>query len=167
VPHCRARSATNGAIPLRSRISDKDRIRINNDPLPLYLQAPSYIIGVILALYPMSEASSALRSAAFADRFSRKKTTHHRNDIDHNTHRGDRLYEKSVERLRSSRNDGSLSRNHRSNVPDTFGRPTKLTNRGKQMGGFDLANLGGYGLGFGVGGLLVNSSLIGCPTLSG
>src|SRR3989442_9608729 len=38
-----------------------------------------------------------------------------------------------------------------------LGDATKLTNRGKQMGGFDLANLGGYGLGFGVGGLLVNS----------
>src|SRR5947199_10194818 len=36
------------------------------------------------------------------------------------------------------------------------GDATKLTNRGKSMGGFDLANLGGYGLGFGVGGLLVN-----------
>ncbi len=38
-----------------------------------------------------------------------------------------------------------------------LGDAKKLTNRGKQMGGFDLANLGGYGLGFGVGGLLVNS----------
>src|SRR5439155_878931 len=27
-------------------------------------------------------------------------------------------------------------------------------NRGKKMGGFDLANLGGYGLGFGVGSVL-------------
>jgi len=37
-----------------------------------------------------------------------------------------------------------------------LGDATKITNRGKSMGGFDLANLGGYGLGFGLGSLLVN-----------
>src|SRR5207249_10701024 len=36
-----------------------------------------------------------------------------------------------------------------------LGDATKQTNRGKKMGGFDLANLGGYGLGFGVGSVLV------------
>ncbi|HEX9430019.1 MAG TPA: hypothetical protein VF944_06530, partial [Candidatus Bathyarchaeia archaeon] len=40
---------------------------------PLYLQAPSYIIGVILALYPMSEAGSALPIGRLADGFSRKR----------------------------------------------------------------------------------------------
>src|SRR5207244_6578458 len=40
---------------------------------PLYLQAPSYVIGVILALYPMSEAASALPIGRLADRFSRKR----------------------------------------------------------------------------------------------
>src|SRR3989442_11513804 len=40
---------------------------------PLYLHAPPYIIGVILALYPMSEAGSALPIRRFADRFSRKR----------------------------------------------------------------------------------------------
>jgi MFS family permease len=38
-----------------------------------------------------------------------------------------------------------------------LGDATKQTNRGKKMGGFDLANLGGYGLGFGVGSLLVTA----------
>src|SRR5207244_11325279 len=37
------------------------------------------------------------------------------------------------------------------------GDATKQTNRGKKMGGFDLANLGGYGLGFGVGSVLVTA----------
>src|SRR5438093_13070553 len=37
-----------------------------------------------------------------------------------------------------------------------LGDATKLTNRGKSMGGFDLANLGCYGIGFGGGALLVN-----------
>src|SRR5256712_13171363 len=38
-----------------------------------------------------------------------------------------------------------------------LGDATKRTDRGKSMGGFDLANLGGYGLGFGLGSLLVNT----------
>src|SRR2546428_13380623 len=38
-----------------------------------------------------------------------------------------------------------------------LGDATKQTNRGKKMGGFDLANLGGYGLGFGVGSILATA----------
>src|SRR2546428_13354132 len=38
-----------------------------------------------------------------------------------------------------------------------LGDATKKTDRGKSMGGFDLANLGGYGLGFGLGSLLVKT----------
>src|SRR5438046_9488992 len=37
-----------------------------------------------------------------------------------------------------------------------LGDATKQTSRGTKMGGFDLANLGGYGLGFGLGYLLLN-----------
>src|SRR5437773_10832348 len=37
-----------------------------------------------------------------------------------------------------------------------LGDATKQTSRGTKMGGFDLANLGGYGLGFGLGSLLIN-----------
>jgi MFS family permease len=40
-----------------------------------------------------------------------------------------------------------------------LGDATKQTNRGKKMGGFDLANLGGYGLGFGLGSVLVTEFL--------
>src|SRR5438093_12668010 len=36
-----------------------------------------------------------------------------------------------------------------------LGDATKQTSRGTKMGGFDLANLGGYGLGFGLGSFLI------------
>jgi MFS family permease len=123
---------------------------------PLYLQAPSYIIGVILALYPMSEAGSALPIGRLADRFSRKKL-HIIGMI---------LITILTAAIGFTRNLLNVSVLHAMMGVSAaitavtsltlLGDATKLTNRGKQMGGFDLANLGGYGLGFGVGGLLVN-----------
>ncbi len=123
---------------------------------PLYLQAPSYIIGLILALYPMSEAGSALPIGRLADRFSRKRL--------HIT--GMIMITILTAAIGFTRNLLDVSILHAlmgvsaATAAVTsltlLGDATKLTNRGKSMGGFDLANLGGYGLGFGVGGLLVN-----------
>jgi MFS family permease len=123
---------------------------------PLYLQAPSYIIGVILALYPMSEAGSALPIGRLADRFSRKRL-HIIGMI---------MITILTAAIGFTRNLLNVSILHAlmgisaATAAVTsltlLGDATKLTNRGKSMGGFDLANLGGYGLGFGVGGLLVN-----------
>jgi MFS family permease len=124
---------------------------------PLYLSAPSYIIGVILALYPMSEASSALPIGRLADRFSRKRLhiigmmmiTILTAAIGFTTNV---LYISVLHAVM-----GVSAAITAVTSLTLLGDATKLTNRGKQMGGFDLANLGGYGLGFGVGGLLVNS----------
>ena len=123
---------------------------------PLYLQAPSYIIGLILALYPMSEAGSALPIGRLADRFSRKRL--------HII--GMMMITILTAAIGFTRNLLDVSILHAlmgisaATAAVTsltlLGDATKLTNRGKSMGGFDLANLGGYGLGFGVGGLLVN-----------
>jgi MFS family permease len=123
---------------------------------PLYLQAPSYIIGVILALYPMSEAGSALPIGRLADRHSRKRL-HIIGMI---------MITILTAAIGFTRNLLNVSILHAlmgisaATAAVTsltlLGDATKLTNRGKSMGGFDLANLGGYGLGFGVGGLLVN-----------
>jgi len=123
---------------------------------PLYLQAPSYIIGVILALYPMSEAVSALPIGRLADRHSRKRL--------HIT--GMIMITILTAAIGFTRNLLNVSILHAlmgvsaATAAVTsltlLGDATKLTNRGKSMGGFDLANLGGYGLGCGVGGLLVN-----------
>ncbi len=124
---------------------------------PLYLQAPSYIIGVILALYPMSEAGSALPIGRLADRSSRKKL--HIIGMIMIT-----ILTAAIGFTRNLLNVSILHAMMGISAAITavtsltlLGDATKLTNRGKQMGGFDLANLGGYGLGFGVGGLLVNS----------
>jgi MFS family permease len=124
---------------------------------PLYLSAPSYIIGVILALYPMSEASSALPIGRLADRFSRKRLhiigmimiTILTAAIGFTTNV---LYISVLHAVM-----GVSAAITAVTSLTLLGDATKLTNRGKQMGGFDLANLGGYGLGFGVGGLLVNT----------
>lgn len=123
---------------------------------PLYLQAPSYIIGVILALYPMSEAGSALPIGRLADRFSRKRL-HIIGMI---------MITFLTAAIGFTRNILYVSGLHAAmgvaaaaaavTSLTLLGDATKLTNRGTRMGGFDLANLGGYGLGFGVGGLLVN-----------
>jgi MFS family permease len=124
---------------------------------PLYLQAPPYIIGIILALYPMSEAGSALPIGRLADRFSRKRLhiigmimiTILTAAIGFTTNV---LYVSVLHAIM-----GISAATAAVTSLTLLGDATKLTNRGKQMGGFDLANLGGYGLGFGVGGLLVNS----------
>ncbi len=123
---------------------------------PLYLQAPSYVIGIVLALYPMSEAGSALPIGRLADRFSRKRL-HIIGMI---------MITILTAAIGFTRNLLNVSILHAlmgisaATAAVTsltlLGDATKLTNRGKSMGGFDLANLGGYGLGFGVGGLLVN-----------
>lgn len=123
---------------------------------PLYLQSPSYIIGVILALYPMSEAGSAMPIGRLADRYSRKRL-HIIGMI---------MITLLTAAIGFTRNLLYVSVLHAIMGVSAaaaavtsltlLGDATKLTNRGKSMGGFDLANLGGYGLGFGVGGLLVN-----------
>jgi len=123
---------------------------------PLYLQAPPYIIGVILALYPMSEAGSALPIGRLADRFSRKRLhiigmimiTMLTAAIGFTTNV---LYVSVLHAIM-----GVSAAAAAVTSLTLLGDATKLTNRGKSMGGFDLANLGGYGLGFGVGGLLVS-----------
>ena len=124
---------------------------------PLYLSATSFQVGLILALYPMAEASSAMPVGRLADRFSRKKlhvtgmllitgltaaigfTTDLRNVSILHALMGVSAATAAVTSL------------------TLLGDATKRTDRGKSMGGFDLANLGGYGLGFGLGSLLVNS----------
>src|SRR5713226_9865121 len=123
---------------------------------PLYLSATSFQVGLILALYPLAEAGSAIPVGRLADRFSRKKlhvtgmllitgltaaigfTTDLRNVSILHALMGVSAATAAVTSL------------------TLLGDATKRTDRGKSMGGFDLANLGGYGLGFGVGGLLVN-----------
>jgi len=123
---------------------------------PLYLQAPSYIIGFILALYPMSEAGAALPIGRLADKFSRKNL--HITGMIMITiltaaigFTRNLLYVSGLHALM-----GVSAATAAVTSLTLLGDATKLTNRGKSMGGFDLANLGGYGLGFGVGGILVN-----------
>lgn len=124
---------------------------------PLYLQAPSYIIGVILALYPLSEAGSALPIGRLADRFSRKRL-HIMGMIMITILTAAIGFTKNVLYVSGLHAVMGVSAAMAAVTSLTLlGDATKLTNRGKSMGGFDLANLGGYGLGFGVGGLLVNT----------
>lgn len=124
---------------------------------PLYLTANSFQVGLILALYPIAEASSAMPVGRLADRMSRKKlhvtgmllitgltaaigfTTDLRNVSILHALMGVSAATAAVTSL------------------TLLGDATKRTDRGKSMGGFDLANLGGYGLGFGLGSLLVNT----------
>lgn len=124
---------------------------------PLYLAASSFQVGLILALYPMAEACSALPIGRLADRHSRKKL--------HVT--GMMLITMLTAAIGFTTNLYNISVLHAlmgvsaATAAVTsltlLGDATKLTNRGKSMGGFDLANLGGYGLGFGVGSLLVHT----------
>jgi len=123
---------------------------------PLYLGAPGYIIGVILALYPMSEAGSALPIGRLADRFSRKRL-HIIGMIMITILTAAIGFTKNLLYVSVLHAIMGVSAATAAVTSLTLlGDATKLTNRGKSMGGFDLANLGGYGLGFGVGGLLVN-----------
>ena len=123
---------------------------------PLYLPAGSFQVGLILALYPMAEACSALPIGKLADRFSRK-----------NLHvAGMLLITGLTAAIGFTRSLYNISILHAlmgisaATAAVTsltlLGDATKTTNRGKSMGGFDLANLGGYGLGFGLGSILSN-----------
>lgn len=123
---------------------------------PLYLPAGSFQVGLILALYPIAEACSALPVGRLADRVSRK-----------NLHvLGMTFITVLTAAIGFTRNLLNVSVLHAfmgvsaATAAVTsltlLGDATKQTNRGKRMGGFDLANLGGYGLGFGLGSLLVN-----------
>jgi MFS family permease len=123
---------------------------------PLYLGASSFFVGVILALYPLAEAGSALPVGRLADRVSRK-----------NLHVvGMMLITVLTAAIGFTRNLLNVSALHAfmgvsaATAAVTsltlLGDATKQTNRGKSMGGFDLANLGGYGLGFGLGSVLVS-----------
>jgi MFS family permease len=123
---------------------------------PLYLGASSFYVGLILALYPMAEACSAMPVGRLADRVSRK-----------NLHVvGMLLITILTAAIGFTRNLLNVSILHAvMGVSAATAAVTSLTllgdattqnNRGKSLGGFDLANLGGYGLGFGLGSLLVN-----------
>ena len=123
---------------------------------PLYLPAGSFQVGIILALYPIAEAFSALPIGKLADRYSRK-----------NLHvAGMLLITGLTAAIGLTTNLTNIAILHAfmgvsaATAAVTsltlLGDATKITNRGKSMGGFDLANLGGYGLGFGLGSLMVN-----------
>jgi MFS family permease len=122
---------------------------------PLYLPAGAFQVGLILALYPIAEACSAMPIGRLADRISRKKL--------HLT--GMTLITILTATIGFTRNLLNVSVLHALMGVSAamaavtsltlLGDATKQTNRGKKMGGFDLANLGGYGLGFGVGSVLV------------
>jgi len=124
---------------------------------PLYLPAGAFQVGLILALYPIAEAVSAMPVGRLADRMSRKKL--------HLT--GMTLITILTAAIGFTRNFLNVSVLHALMGVSAamaavtsltlLGDATKQTNRGKKMGGFDLANLGGYGLGFGVGSVLVTA----------
>jgi MFS family permease len=124
---------------------------------PLYLPAGAFQVGLILALYPIAEAVSAMPVGRLADRISRKKL--------HLT--GMILITVLTAAIGFTRNLLNVSVLHALMGVSAaiaavtsltlLGDATKQTNRGKKMGGFDLANLGGYGLGFGVGSVLVTA----------
>ncbi|HZD12588.1 MAG TPA: MFS transporter, partial [Candidatus Binatus sp.] len=125
---------------------------------PIYLHAASFQVGLILALYPISEAISAMPVGRLADRFSRKKLhvfgmffiTVLTAAIGFTTD----LYKVSIIHGLM----GVSAATAAVTSLTILGDATKQTNRGKGMGGFDLANLSGYGVGFGLGSLLVNLS---------
>jgi len=123
---------------------------------PLYLRASSFQVGLVLALYPMAEAASALPIGRLADRFSRKNLhiigmvliTVLTAAIGFTTN----LYNVSILHALM----GVSAATAAVTSLTLLGDATKTTNRGASMGGFDLANLGGYGLGFGLGSLFAN-----------
>jgi MFS family permease len=114
-------------------------------------------VGLILALYPIAEAVSAMPVGRLADRVSRKKL--------HLI--GMTLITVLTAAIGFTTNLLNVSILHALmgisaamaavTSLTLLGDATKQTNRGKKMGGFDLANLGGYGLGFGVGSILVTA----------
>jgi MFS family permease len=124
---------------------------------PLYLPAGAFQVGLILALYPIAEAASAMPVGRLADRMSRKRL--------HLI--GMTLITVLTAAIGFTTNLLNVSLLHALMGVSAamaavtsltlLGDATKQTNRGKKMGGFDLANLGGYGLGFGVGSVLVTA----------
>jgi MFS family permease len=124
---------------------------------PLYLPAGAFQVGLILALYPIAEAVSAMPVGRLADRVSRKRL--------HLI--GMTLITVLTAAIGFTTNLLNVSILHglmgvsaamaAVTSLTLLGDATKQTNRGKKMGGFDLANLGGYGLGFGVGSVLVTA----------
>src|SRR5712692_936577 len=125
---------------------------------PIYLQAASFQVGLILALYPIAEATSAMPVGRLAYRFSRKKLhvsgmfliTILTAMIGFTTD----LYKVSIIHALMGFSAATAAVTSLTILGDV----TKQTNRGKGMGGFDLANLAGYGAGFGLGSVLVNLS---------
>jgi len=121
---------------------------------PLYLPTGAFQVGLILALYPMAEALSAMPVGRFADKVSRKRL--------HLA--GMAIITILTAAIGFTQNLLYVSILHgfmgvsaamaAVTSLTLLGDATKQTNRGKKMGGFDLANLGGYGLGFGVGSVL-------------
>jgi MFS family permease len=124
---------------------------------PLYLPAGAFQVGLILALYPIAEAASAMPVGRLADRMSRKRL--------HLI--GMTLITLLTAGIGFTTNLLNVSILHALMGVSAamaavtsltlLGDATKQTNRGKKMGGFDLANLGGYGLGFAVGSILVTA----------
>jgi MFS family permease len=124
---------------------------------PLYLPAGAFQVGLILALYPIAEAASAMPVGRLADRMSRKRL--------HLI--GMTLITILTAAIGFTTNLLNVSILHALMGVSAamaavtsltlLGDATKQTNRGQKMGGFDLANLGGYGLGFGVGSVLVTA----------
>jgi MFS transporter, DHA1 family, multidrug resistance protein len=123
---------------------------------PLYLPTGAFQVGLILALYPIAEACSAMPIGRLADRLSRKRL--------HLAGMGSITVLTAA--IGFTRNLLDVSVLHAImgisaalaavTSLTLLGDATKQTNRGKKMGGFDLANLGGYGLGFGLGSVLVS-----------
>jgi MFS family permease len=121
---------------------------------PLYLPTGAFQVGLILALYPMAEAVSAMPVGRFADKVSRKRL--HLVGMATITvltaaigFTQNLLYVSLLHAFM-----GISAAMAAVTSLTLLGDATKQTNRGKKMGGFDLANLGGYGLGFGVGSVL-------------
>ena len=123
---------------------------------PLYLPTGAFQVGIILALYPIAEACAAMPVGRLADRVSRKRL--------HLA--GMATITILTAAIGFTRNLLDVSLLHALMGVSAamaavtsltlLGDATKQTSRGGKMGGFDLANLGGYGLGFGLGSLLVD-----------
>jgi len=123
---------------------------------PLYLNAQPFQVGIILALYPIAEALSAMPVGRLADRVSRKRL--------HLA--GMATITVLTAAIGFTQNLLNVSLLHALmgisaamaavTSLTLLGDATKQTSRGTKMGGFDLANLGGYGLGFGLGSLLIS-----------
>jgi MFS transporter, DHA1 family, multidrug resistance protein len=121
---------------------------------PLYLPTGAFQVGLILALYPMAEAVSAMPVGRLADRVSRKRL-HLIGMITITILTAAIGFTQNLLNVSILHAFMGVSAAMAAVTSLTLlGDATKQTNRGKKMGGFDLANLGGYGLGFGVGSVL-------------